>query len=223
MQSIINWQDYDAGFVRQRYNRLARIFVLFEWMFWLPAGIRRKAVQRLELPRGGRVLEIGCGTGRNLSLLVEAVGTEGHVYGVDISEGMLGEAAGLCEQKGYGNVTLTQTDAAQYSVPEKVDGVLFSLSYATMSHHKEVLRHAWNQLRAGGWLVIMDAKLPGGIPGKITRLCLPFFVLTLRLTVLGNPFIVPADELRAVASEVEYEELSLGTYFICRARKKADS
>ncbi|MBD0372541.1 MAG: class I SAM-dependent methyltransferase [Pyrinomonadaceae bacterium] len=223
MQSIINWRDYDAGFVRKRYNRLARIFVLFEWMFWLPGGIRKVAVERLDLPHGGRVLEIGCGTGRNLSLLAEAVGREGHVYGVDISEGMLGEARELCERKGYGNVTLVQSDAAQYAVPEKVDGVLFSLSYATMSHHKEVLRHAWNQLRAGGWLVIMDAKLPNGIPGKITRLCLPFFVLTLRLTVLGNPFIVPADELRAVASDVEYEEFSFGTYFICRAKKKADS
>jgi ubiquinone/menaquinone biosynthesis C-methylase UbiE len=223
MQSISRWQDYDASFVRKRYNKLARFFVLFEWLFWLPSGIRRRAIERLELPASGRVLEVGCGTGRNLSLLTEAVGRGGHVYGVDVSEGMLNEAEELCERAGYGNVTLIRSDAARYVVPEAVDGVLFSLSYATMSHHREVLRHAWSQLRPGGWLVIMDAKLPSGIPGKIARLCLPFFVLTLKLTVLGNPFIVPAEELRALALEVEVEELSFGTYFICRARKKADS
>lgn len=221
MQSIIRWQDYDTSFVRARYNKLARIFVLFEWLFWLPGGIRQKAVNRLQLPKGGRVLEVGCGTGRNLSLLAEAVGQEGHVFGVDVSEGMLDEARELCERQHHTNVTLIRSDAAQYVVPEAVDGVLFSLSYATMSHHQEVLRRAWNQLRPGGWLVIMDAKLPGGFPGRIARLCLPFFVITLKLTVLGNPFIVPAEELRAVASQVEVEELSFGTYFICRAQKRA--
>jgi ubiquinone/menaquinone biosynthesis C-methylase UbiE len=221
MQSITQWHDYDSNFVRERYNKLARIFVLFEWLFWLPRGIRRKAVERLELPIGGRVLEVGCGTGRNLSLLAEAVGKTGHVYGVDVSEGMLREAQALCDREGYKNVTLIQSDAVKYTLPETVHGVLFSLSYATMSHHQEVLRRSWNELRDGGWLVIMDAKLPSGLMGKIARLCLPFFVITLKLTVLGNPFIVPADELRAIASEVEVEELSLGTYFICRAKKKS--
>src|ERR1044072_5359506 len=189
MQSITQWHDYDAGFVRERYNKLARIFVLFEWLFWLPSGIRRKTVERLELPLGGRVLEVGCGTGRNLSLLVEAVGKKGHVYGVDVSEGMLREAQALCEREGYENVTLIQSDAVEYNLPDTVHGILFSLSYATMSHHQEILRRSWNQLREGGWLVIMDAKLPSGLMGKIARLCLPFFVLTLKLTVLGNPFI----------------------------------
>ena len=221
MQSIIQWHDYEAGFVRKRYNKLARIFVLFEWLFWLPGGIRRKAVERLELPPGGHVLEVGCGTGRNLSLLVEAVEKSGQVYGVDVSEGMLREAQALCAREGFENVTLIQSDAVEYSLPETVHGILFSLSYATMARHQEVLRRSWNQLREDGWLVIMDAKLPSGLMGKVARLCLPFFVLTLKLTVLGNPFIVPADELRMIASEVEVEELSLGTYFICRAKKRS--
>ncbi len=219
MQFISRWSDYDQHFVRERYNHLAAFFVLFEWLFWLPPGIRRRAVERLELAPGSRVLEVGCGTGRNLELLIKAVGREGHVYGLDISEGMLKRAERLCEQHGWTNVTLVQGDAAAYNTPDKIDGVLFSLSYATMSHHASVLRHAWNQLDAGGWLVIMDAQLPSGAMGKLARLFLPLFVLLLKLTVLGNPYIVPAEELREVADEVEVEELSLGTYFICRARK----
>jgi len=31
-----------------------------------------------------------------------------------------------------------------------IDGVLFSLSYNTMPHHRMVLRRAWDQLRPGG-------------------------------------------------------------------------
>lgn len=160
MERSAKWVDYDIPFVRRRYDRLARFFVFFEWLFLLPRGIRSKAVSRLEVRSGSRVLEVGCGTGRNLAPLLQAVGADGHVYGVDLSEGMLAEARELCAGAGWRNVTLLRADAAEYRLPEAVDGVIFSLSYAVIPHHKEALRHAWNQLCPGGYLVIMDAKLP---------------------------------------------------------------
>jgi ubiquinone/menaquinone biosynthesis C-methylase UbiE len=215
-----SWIDYDLPFVRRRYNRLARFFVFFEWLFWLPRGIRNKAVSRLELKPGDHVLEIGCGTGRNLAPLVQAVGTGGHVYGVDLSEGMLAEARKLRAQAGWSNVTLSRSDAASYNAPVMVDGVIFSLSYAVMPHHKEVLAHAWEQLRPGGRLVIMDAKLPSNLLGKLLH---PFVVWTSKLTVLGNPDIRPWDELKELTDGVEMEELSFGTYYICRAVKPLEA
>lgn len=208
----LQWPDYDLPFIRQRYNRIAKFFIFFEWLFLLPPGIRSKAVSRLELKPSDRLLEVGCGTGRNLSLLREAVGSKGHVYGVDLSEGMLAEAQRLCAQQKWDNVTLLHGDAAEYSLPEPVDGVLFSLSYNTMPHHREVLRHAWNQLRPGKYLVIMDAKVPAGIRGIL----LPYSVWIMKLTVLGNPYIRPWEELHELTSNFEMEELLLGAYYICR-------
>ncbi len=217
MSSIAKWVDYDTPFVRQRYNRLARFFVFFEWLFLLPRSIRSKAVSRLELKRGSRVLEVGCGTGRNLAPLLEAIGAEGHVYGVDLSEGMLAEAEALCTKAGWHNVELMRADAADYVLPELVDGAIFSLSYAVIPHHQAALRHAWNQLRPGSYLVIMDAKLPSGILGKLLH---PFVVWTSKLTVLGNPDVRPWDELKELTDDVDYEESQFGTYYICRARKR---
>lgn len=216
MNSIAKWVDYDISFVRRRYNRLARFFVFFEWLFWLPRSIRSKAVSRLELKRGSRVLEVGCGTGRNLAPLIEAVGAEGQVYGVDLSEGMLAEAKQLCVRQDWRNVELMRADAANYVLPSPVDGVIFSLSYAVIPHHREALQHAWKQLRPGGYLVIMDAKLPSGIIGRLLH---PFVVWTSKLTVLGNPDIRPWDELRELTDDVDYEEAQFGTYYICRAKK----
>ena len=210
------WVDYDVPFVRRRYNKIARFFVFFECLFLMPPGIRRKAVNRLNLNAGASVLEVGCGTGRNLALLVQAVGPEGRVYGVDLSEGMLAKAERLCAQAGWRNVWLERSDAQAYRAPEPVDGVIFSLSYAVMPQHREVLRHAWEQLRPGGYLVIMDAKLPSGRTGKLLH---PFVIWTSKLTVLGNPDIRPWDELLELGAEVEMEEVSFGTYYICRARK----
>jgi ubiquinone/menaquinone biosynthesis C-methylase UbiE len=216
MNSIAKWVDYDTPFVRQRYNRLAKFFVFFEWLFLLPRSIRSKAVSRLELKRGSHVLEVGCGTGRNLAPLLEAVGVEGQVYGVDLSEGMLAEAKELCAKREWRNVELIQADAADYALPEPVDGAIFSLSYAVIPHHRDALRHAWKQLRQGGYLVIMDAKVPSGVLGKLLY---PFVVWTSRLTVLGNPDVRPWDELRELTGDVDYEEAQFGTYYICRGRK----
>jgi ubiquinone/menaquinone biosynthesis C-methylase UbiE len=216
MELSRKWIDHDTPFVRQRYNRLARFFIFFEWLFLMPRGIRSRAVSRLELKRGARVLEVGCGTGRNLAPLVQAVGAEGRVYGVDLSEGMLAKAEELRARAGWHNVMLVHSDAVSYNVPEAVDGIIFSLSYAVMPHHREVLHHAWEQLRSGGHLVIMDAKLPSGMIGKFLH---PFVIWTNKLTVLGNPDIRPWDELRELCAETEMEEVSFGTYYICRARK----
>ena len=216
MNSIAKWVDYDTSFVRRRYNRLAKYFVFFEWLFWLPRSIRSKAINRLELKRGSRVLEVGCGTGRNLAPLIEAVGAEGQVYGVDLSEGMLAEAKQLCVRQNWRNVELMRADAADYVLPAPVDGVIFSLSYAVIPHHRNALRRAWKQLRPGGYLVIMDAKLPSGILGRMLH---PFVVWTSKLTVLGNPDIRPWDELRELTDDVDYEEAQFGTYYICRAKK----
>ena len=216
MERIARWIAYDAPFVRRRYNRLAKWFVFFEWLFLLPRGIRNEAVSWLELGAGASVLEVGCGTGRNLGLLVEAVGREGRVYGVDVSDRMLEEAEKLCQRAKWPQVTLVRADAADYTLPEPVEGVIFSLSYAVIPQHREALRQAWAQVRPGGYVVIMDAKLRRGLVGRLVR---PFVVWTSRLTVLGNPDIRPWDELKELAGEIRYEEFQWGTYYICRGKK----
>ena len=212
----LEWVDYDQTAVSRRYDRLAGLIPFFEWLLFLPRGLRRETVARLDLKPGDRVLEIGCGTGRNFPHLSDAVGPHGHVYGVDLSAGMLAKLEIERARRGWGNVSLTQGDAADFEAPEPLDGVLFSLSFNTMPHHTEVLQQAWKQLRPGGRLVIMDAKLP---PGLFGRIVLPFSLWLMKRTLLGNPYIQPWDHLRDVAGEYEMEEFLFGSYYICRAVK----
>jgi ubiquinone/menaquinone biosynthesis C-methylase UbiE len=190
--------------------------VFFEWLFWLPPGIRPRAVARLDLKAGDRVLEIGCGTGRNLAFLSRAVGPNGRVYGIDLSEGMLAKARSACEKGGLTNVTLIQSDASEYELPEPVDGAIFSLSYAVMRDRKQALRYAWRQLKPGGRMVMLDAQVLSGSLGRTTHGLLS---LILRLTVLGNPDLNQVEDLRELTGRVELENLQFGTYFVARAIK----
>jgi demethylmenaquinone methyltransferase/2-methoxy-6-polyprenyl-1,4-benzoquinol methylase len=210
------WVDLDRGFITERYNRLARLIPFFDWLFFQPPGFRRKAVERLELKPGGHVLEIGCGTGRNLPFLSDAVGPSGRVYGVDLSPGMLAKATELCKRNRWSNVELIEGDAAEYRAPVPLDGVMFGLSYNTMPHHLTVLREAWSQLRPGGRLVIMDAKLPPGLGG---RLILPFSLWLMKNTMLGNPLIKPWEDLGRLTDTLQMEQFMFGSWYICHGTK----
>jgi len=58
----------------------------------------RQAIRKLGLPKGSRGLDAGCGTGHHTLLLAEAVGSSGHVTGLDLSTGFLAHARDLAEQ-----------------------------------------------------------------------------------------------------------------------------
>ncbi len=210
------WGDLSPRSVAQRYDRLSGLIPLFDWLFFQPPGFRAKAVDRLDLSPGEHVLGIGCGTVRNLPLLSKAVGPHGRVYGVDLSPGMLARARALCDRNQWRNVELIESDAAHYRAPAPLDGVMFGLSYNTMPHHLLVLREAWAQLRPGGRLVIMDAKLPPGLGG---RLVLPFGLWLMKHTMLGNPLIKPWEDLARLAGAIEMEQFMFGSWYVCRAIK----
>jgi len=214
------WTDCESAFIAQRYDRIAGLIGFIDWLLFVPPHFRKRAARRLALKPGDRVLEIGCGTGRNFPYLRQAGRTGGQIYGVDLSAGMLAKAQELCEQQRWTNVEVVQDDAAEYVAPEPLDGVMFGLSYNTMPHHLTVLRHALQQLRPGGRIVIMDGKLPPGFGGQ---LLLPFSLWLMKYTMLGNPLIKPWRDLAAVVDGFGMEEFLFGSWYVCWGTKSANA
>ena len=214
------WIDRDRAFVARRYDHLARLITLFEWLLFVPGKFREQAVATLELKPGDRVLEIGCGTGRNLPPLRAAVGDTGHVYGIDLSAGMLTRARSLVDQHRWRNVTLVHGDAVDYQAPEPLDGVLFGFSYSTMPHHHAVLLQALAQLRPGGRVCVMDATLP---PGRWGRMILPLSVWLMKHTLLGNPYIHPWDHVARATVDFQIRHFLFSAYYVCRGTKRTDT
>ena len=107
------WVDCDRDFISQRYDRLADIIALFDWLFCIPPGLRRRPVDCLTLRRGDCVLDVGCGSGRNFPFLREAIGSTGRIYGVDLSARMLRKARELGDRHHWTNIHLTEDDVGQ--------------------------------------------------------------------------------------------------------------
>jgi ubiquinone/menaquinone biosynthesis C-methylase UbiE len=146
----------------------------------------------------------------------QAVGPDGHVYGVDLSTAMLAGARDLVRRRGWGNFTLTRRDAVNYFAPQPLDAVLFGFSYATMPHHLKVLQHAVSQLRPGGRVVIMDARPPSG---PLKRFFLPFGIWLMQKTLLGNPLLQPWEHLAGVTDNCETKDYLFSSYYVSRGIK----
>ena len=55
----------------------------------------RNVIQSLQLPQGSRGLDAGCGIGLQCLLLLEALGTDGDVVGLDILPELLSYGSGM--------------------------------------------------------------------------------------------------------------------------------
>jgi phosphatidylethanolamine/phosphatidyl-N-methylethanolamine N-methyltransferase len=211
-----------STFVRQpltrlttRYDHLARWYRFVEAAIVLPPGLRRKAVGQLDLKSGDAVLEVGCGTGRNLQLLCKAVGVDGVVIGVDASSGMLERAQHLVAARGWQNVRLLHQDATGLALENPIDAVLFSLSYSVLPNRPAAVSRAWEALRPGGRLVVMDAGLPASRLGRLLR---PVGE-ALATAFPGDPYSRPWEDLAGLSHAVETQWFQFGTYFICAMSK----
>jgi SAM-dependent methyltransferase len=111
-------------------------------------------LDRLRLAGGESVLEIGCGTGAVTLPLAKAVGENGRVVAVDISEPMLGAARQRVSESGMHNVALVLGDAqvlaleqATFDIATSRMGVMF------FADPVAAFRNIGGALRSGGRLV----------------------------------------------------------------------
>ncbi|MFN2153448.1 MAG: methyltransferase domain-containing protein, partial [Anaerolineales bacterium] len=79
----------------------------------LRAPLLRAIIQALQLPAGSCGLDAGCGIGLQTLLLLEAVGPDGQVTGLDINPELLAYGRGLAARVGVSNqVTFREGDVA---------------------------------------------------------------------------------------------------------------
>lgn len=122
---------------------------------------RDRLIADLAPPPGERVLEIGCGTARNLVAVAHRY-PEARLYGIDISAEMLLTARHMVEQEGLAaRVRLAHADATRFDpailfgVPS-FSRVFISYSLSMIPTWEAVLAQALAWLRPGGELHLVD-------------------------------------------------------------------
>ncbi|MBN8816071.1 MAG: class I SAM-dependent methyltransferase [Sphingomonas sp.] len=130
---------------------------------------RDALIDGLAPPVGGRVLEVGCGTGRNL-IHAARRWPDAYFHGIDISEAMLETAranvarAGLSDRIAFAHGDATAFDAMALFGVAGFDRVFQSYTLSMIPDWRGALREGVAKLTVGGRLDVVDFGQQEGLP-----------------------------------------------------------
>ncbi|UYY57906.1 class I SAM-dependent methyltransferase [Sphingomonas sp. S2-65] len=180
--------DATYGFHRHIYD-FTRKFYLFG---------RDRLIRQLAPPPGGTVLEVGCGTARNLIVAAKRW-PEARFFGFDISEAMLETARASVARHGLaGRITLAHGDAGKFDTAAlfglaQVDRVFMSYTLSMIPPWIAALEQGAGVLAPGGSLHVVDF-------GQYERL--PALARRLHFKSLNDFHVYPRGELPAVLDRI---------------------
>lgn len=120
---------------------------------------RRAAVKAAGLARGGRALDVACGTGKLTAALGRAVGPKGSVIGVDLSPMMLSEA-----RRAVGDVPGVEFilgNALALPVEDgSFDAATIAFGLRNLASFEDGFREMARAVRSGGRVVCLELSVP---------------------------------------------------------------
>ncbi|MCU4925052.1 methyltransferase domain-containing protein [Halobacteria archaeon AArc-dxtr1] len=166
------------------YGRWARLYDLLARRTPGIVRLRRRAAAACRLDPGDTVVEMGCGTGANLPFLRDAVGPEGAVVGIDVTEPVLQRARRVTAD--YDNVHVVQADATRPPV-EEADAVLATFVVGMLPDPAGAVDDWCDLVGSGGHVVLVNAAASEAWYGPPANVALRV------VTVLSTP---PTTKLR---------------------------
>lgn len=131
---------------------------------------RDQLLAQMELRPGDRVLEVACGTARNL-IRLHTINPKVELYGLDASSAMLKTAQANLARRGLEKqcslrVCLAEELSYQttFGLDRPFDAIFFSYGLSMIPTWKEALAAALRNLKPGGTLYIVDFWDQGGLP-----------------------------------------------------------
>ena len=162
---------------RERLNKLYRYqrhFYDVTRRFFLFG--RDELLRQMSVREGESVLEVGCGTGRNL-LRLARLQPNAKLYGLDAADEMLKTAGAKLDARDLQKQIVLRRGLAEefsyqetFGSSEPFDKIFISYSLSMFPKWREALRNALCNLKADGDLYVVDFWDGAGLPGWFNRL-----------------------------------------------------
>jgi S-adenosylmethionine-diacylgycerolhomoserine-N-methlytransferase len=120
---------------------------------------RAELIERLPLPDGARVVELGGGTGRNAEFFGAKLDRIESLTIVDVCAPLLAEARERARR--LRQVRVVEADATTYEPDEPVDAVYFSYALTMIPDWRAAIANAIAMLKPGGVLGVVDFYVSG--------------------------------------------------------------
>jgi S-adenosylmethionine-diacylgycerolhomoserine-N-methlytransferase len=155
---------------------------------------RDRMIAEMQAPEGARILEIGCGTGRNLVVAARRY-PGASCFGIDVSTEMLNSAFRAISRAGLAaRIRVAHADAAQFDPRplfgiDRFDRIFISYSLSMIPQWQSVVSAAISHLAPQGELRIIDFGTQERLPVAFRRLLWRW---------LGAFHVAPRDDLEAL-------------------------
>ena len=118
---------------------------------------RHEILKECQIRPGMTVADIGAGTGLFTRMFADAVGPEGRVYAVDISDEFIGHIEETAKREGKKNITGVICDPFDAKLPEaSIDLALVCDTYHHFEFPTRTMQSIHRALKPGGTLVLVD-------------------------------------------------------------------
>ncbi len=173
-------------------------------------------VDRLALFQGANVLEVGAGTGRNLSFIAELTGESGRTQGMDISASCLKTAREL-----FGHIKpsieLVQANASYLPYPnDTFDAILCVGGFNDFEEQRQALGEMHRAVKAGAKVVIVDE----GLSPEREATFLGKYILKCQKVFDTKP---PIELLPEDIEDLRVDWIYQGTFWILEYRKSSSA
>lgn len=123
------------------------------------------AIDHSSAQPGEICVDLGSGRGTDVIRLAGIVGSEGFVYGIDISDGMISKATRTAENLGIKNVSFLQSTLEKITIDDNVvDLVISNCTINHASDKQAVWNEVYRMLKQGGRFIVSDIYAPNPIP-----------------------------------------------------------
>jgi ubiquinone/menaquinone biosynthesis C-methylase UbiE len=212
--------DETRGRLIEVYRKKAKHYDITSRLYPAPGypqqAQRLRAVQALGLRAGDTVIDIACGTGLNFELLEQAIGPDGRIIGVDLTDAMLAQAQDRIETNRWSNVTLVQSDAVDFDFPAEVDAILSTYALTQVPECAEVIAHGAAALSGRGRWVVLDLKVPDSTPAWLaqlgTAIVRPF--ASIDEWIMRRPWEAIRAAMQEELADLSWTELFFGSAFL---------
>lgn len=155
-----------------------------------------EALRLANIQEGQRVLDVACGTGRATVGLAQAVGSNGRVDALDLSEAMLGQARAKINKLGLNDhVHFKHGNARELPYPDETfdlvyNGYMFDL--IPLDGFLPILKEMARVLKPGGTLVLVNMSKPDERKTFFEKIYEMGWAVMPCRPVLMSPFLKPA-------------------------------